>query len=82
MFTRIRRVSSNDDDFNGKRPFGNSGWKYNVYAPLTKAGLISGSLDDDGYVESLDAKETAAEDYVQKLIDVVFYGAPKNEQQP
>ena len=29
-----------EEGFSGKRPFGNSGWKYELYAALTAAGLI------------------------------------------
>lgn len=42
------------EGFSGKRPFGNSSWKYDLYVPLIKAGLIAGKLDEDGYVESCD----------------------------
>lgn len=42
-----------DSEFDGKRPFGNSGWKYEVYAALITAGLVEGKLDKDGYVESV-----------------------------
>jgi hypothetical protein len=42
------------DGFSGKRPFGDSGWQYDVYIALIKAGLIGGSLDEDGYVEHVD----------------------------
>lgn len=34
----------------GKRPFGNSGWDWDVYTALTKAGLITGQLDEYGNV--------------------------------
>jgi hypothetical protein len=28
------------ESFNGKRPFGNSGWEYDVYRGLIKAGVV------------------------------------------
>jgi len=34
----------------GKRPFGNSDWQWNVYAALVKADLIEGSFDEHGLV--------------------------------
>lgn len=43
-----------DEGFDGKRPFGNSGWKYDVYAALIKAGVIDGKLDPGGCVEDVD----------------------------
>ena len=42
------------EGFSGKRPFGNSGWEYDLYAPLLKAGFIAGAFDEDGCVEQLD----------------------------
>jgi hypothetical protein len=42
------------EGFSGKRPFGNSGWEIELYVPLIKAGVISGSFDEDGYVERAD----------------------------
>ena len=61
------------EGFNGKRPFGNSGWEYDLYAPLIKAGFIAGDLDSYGYVNSItDHKE--AEAYVFDLIVAAFHG--------
>lgn len=38
-----------------KRPFGNSGWAYELYGPLAKAGLIDGEYnEDEGWIEQLD----------------------------
>jgi hypothetical protein len=44
------------EGFSGKRPFGNSGWDYDLYPPLIHAGFVSGEIDEDGYVERVDAK--------------------------
>lgn len=41
-------------DFSGKRPFGNSGWTYDLYGALAKAGHIEGTFDEDGYVNDVD----------------------------
>jgi hypothetical protein len=43
-----------EENFSGKRPFGNSGWQFDVYAALIKAGLIKGKLDEDGYIVDVD----------------------------
>ena len=45
------------ESFSGKRPFGNSGWEYDIYKPLIEAGVVKGELDSDGYIEELDTKE-------------------------
>lgn len=36
-----------EDEFSGKRPFGNSGWKHEVIIALAGAGLIRGSYDPE-----------------------------------
>lgn len=41
-------------DFSSKRPFGMSDWQWVVYIALIKAGLVAGSLDEDGDVEDCD----------------------------
>lgn len=47
----LRRVWRQGEDFSGKRPFGNSGWHWDLYKPLVSAGLISGTFDEDGYLD-------------------------------
>lgn len=39
------------EHFSGKRPFGVSGWQYDIYAAMVKAGLIAGKLDGDEVVQ-------------------------------
>lgn len=41
------------DGFSGKRPFGSSGWEFDLYAALMRAGLVDGGYDDS-YIEILD----------------------------
>ena len=45
-----------EQGFSGKRPFGNSGWQYDLYRPLVGAGLIRGTLDEDGYLAGCDVE--------------------------
>lgn len=42
------------EGFSGKRPFGNSGWEYELYVALITAGAVTGTLDEDGCVEECD----------------------------
>lgn len=58
------------EGFSGKRPFGNSGWEYDLYRPLIKAGFVSGKLDEDGGVEEVNYRE--ANDFVKRLIAAAF----------
>lgn len=43
--------------FSGKRPFGNSGWEYDIYKSLVKAKVISGKVDKYGDLEEYDHEE-------------------------
>lgn len=54
------------DDFSGKRPFGSSGWQWDIYRELIEAGFIEGTLDEDGYIDKFD--ESAAEQFVIRQI--------------
>lgn len=40
--------------FDGKRPFGNSGWQYDIYKALILANAVDGSLDEYGSVDEID----------------------------
>lgn len=42
------------DEFSGKRPFGNSGWSYDLMACLIANNIIPGELDEEGYVNDVD----------------------------
>jgi hypothetical protein len=42
------------EGFSGKRPFGNSGWEWDLFGPLVKAGLIVGTFDGDGFLDACD----------------------------
>lgn len=55
-----------EESFNGKRPFGNSGWQYDVYTALIKHGLIPGKIDFFGYISEID--EVEAQQFIIKLI--------------
>jgi len=66
------------EGFSGKRPFGNSGWEYDLYAPLIGAGLIGGKLDEDGYVEKCDTKagEALVLAVIERMTPVVVAETP------
>lgn len=68
----LTKVWIEEEEFDGKRPFGNSGWQYDLYQPLIKYGFIEGKLDEDGYVESANTKQ--ADDFVLNMIKFVFNG--------
>lgn len=59
-----------EDGFSGKRPFGNSGWKWEVYIALISAKVVNGKLDEDGYIEEIDF--SMADDVVRNIIIELF----------
>ena len=55
--------------FNSKRPFGFSFWRSDLYLPLIKAELVVGTLDENGYLDSLpDEEEIKAERLITAAI--------------
>ena len=45
------------ESFSGKRPFGNSGWEYDLYKPLVAGGAVSGEIDEYGDLNDVNRKE-------------------------
>jgi len=60
--TLLKTLWKEKEGFDGKRPFGNSDWEYDLYAGLIKNNLIPGKLDKDGYVDEINKK--AAHEFV------------------
>ncbi len=59
-----------EEGFSGKRPFGNSGWQYEVYIALISAKVVDGKLDEYGYVDEIDYH--SADSIVREIIIGVF----------
>jgi hypothetical protein len=55
-----------DSNFNSKRPFGYSGWHYDLYQALVKAGYIEATLDEDGFIHEFAHTEQAKADKMIK----------------
>jgi hypothetical protein len=64
-------VWQEEEMFDGKRPFGNSGWKEELYRPMIAAGLAPGELDEDGYAKDVD--EDAVDGLVFDCIAALDY---------
>lgn len=62
----LSKLWKEDEGFSGKRPFGNSGWKYDVLAALVAGGALPGALDEDGCVGDVD--EAAGDVLIQSAI--------------
>ena len=58
------------EDFNSKRPLGNSDWQWEVYYVLIKNNIIDGTIDDYECVDTVDFYE--ADKLILELIDYLF----------
>jgi len=74
----LSHLWAEQEGFSSKRPFGNSGWEYDLYVPLAKAGFIAARkvIDDDGTVDyDFDSDQIKmAHAYVGDLISAAFFG--------
>lgn len=69
----LTTVLEEQEGFSGKRPWGNSGWEYDLYEPLIKAGLVKGTFDEDGYLDRFNNNEMLkADKIILKLVKDVF----------
>lgn len=41
----LTELWASGEGFSGKRPFGNSGWEYDIYRALVVNGLVGGKID-------------------------------------
>lgn len=60
------------DNFSGKRPFGNSGWDYDVYSALVLNHLISGKIDEYGDIDFGSVNFKKADKIVNEMIMEMF----------
>jgi hypothetical protein len=54
LLALLTAVWKEGESFDGKRPFGSSGWERELVQPMIAAGLVAGILDEDGYVATAD----------------------------
>ena len=71
LYQLLRSVWRENEEFSGKRPFGNSGWQYDVYKALVDGGYVSAEFSDSGEILHIDERE--ADEFVLDLIHYVFY---------
>ena len=60
------------EDFNSKRPFGNSSWQYELYEALVRGALVKGVFDEDGFLESVESG--SADQLIQAAIKEMSKG--------
>lgn len=58
------------EGFSGKRPFGNSGWEYDIYHPLVVMKCVEGEISEND--DLLSINEEQANDLVFNLIEHIF----------
>ena len=66
LIALLKEVWTQEEGFSGKRPFGNSGWQWDLYEPLVRAGVVWGTFDSDGYLGEVDT--AAAHDVILDAI--------------
>lgn len=69
-------VWTEGEGFDGKRPFGNSGWDSEIIGGLGRAGFIEGKMED-GYFEPFSKRK--ATEFVQGLINVMCGVVPESK---
>jgi len=66
LVTLLATLWVEKDGFSGKRPFGNSGWHWDLYNALATAGIVHSEVDMDG--EIININREAAEKIVIAMI--------------
>lgn len=56
----LKNVWDAEEDFSGKRPFGNSGWQADIREALIQAEAVEGRIDGDGWMVGYDLSEIDA----------------------
>lgn len=68
----IEELWSSGEAFSGKRPFGNSGWEYELYTALGQNNAIDVKFDAHGHIEEfLEDAKTKADRLIFKAIDAL-----------
>ena len=66
--TLLRNLWSQGEGFSGKRPFGNSGWEFEIYKALVVAGAVKGEVDKE-YGDLIDCNFSKANQLIFKAIE-------------
>lgn len=67
--TLLKTLWIEGEEFSGKRPFGNSGWQFELYIPLIASGVVHGKIDDEGYIDFIDYIE--ANKIIKRVIETL-----------
>lgn len=65
----VAAVWDRGSDFSGKRPFGSSGWYFDIYTALAKAGHICATFDENDYIDEIsDVERDKADSMISSAI--------------
>lgn len=78
LFLLLSNVWEEGESFSAKRPFGNSGWQWQVYGALAEAGFIEATLADGEIIDMTPDQERTACAYVGRLINAALYGVQES----
>lgn len=62
----LEQLWSEGEAFSGKRPFGNSGWDYELYICLAKIGAVEATFNEYDEIEEITYEE------IRKANDLIF----------
>ncbi len=57
LFNLTSKVWFEQEGFDGKRPFGNSGWNHDIFHALLLNGVVDGVLDEHGFIEEINKSQ-------------------------
>jgi len=63
----LKTLWQEGEGFSGKRPFGNSGWDYDIYTALVAAKVVKGKIDQEGSL--IECDEKAADKLIYEAIN-------------
>lgn len=69
LITLLTTVWREGENFDSKKPFGNSNWESELYAALVRADLLTGTFDADGALDECDYE--AGDELIRKAICVL-----------
>jgi hypothetical protein len=61
LLALLNTLLREEEGFSGKRPFGNSGWIYDLYGAMAKGGVFPATVDEYGDLVDFDEKVAAQE---------------------
>lgn len=65
----VQVVWEQEEGFSGKRPFGNSGWQYDLALALVRAGKVEGKIDSNGCL--IECDDAAVNEAIHEAIDAL-----------